>query len=352
MPINALGLTYASYSSNKVLTAAGAIYLSETAIDQVFGAGPFFQYLFGKPLSQDGKYRVSDLQKKDRIRIKSAGSSIDIPLMTGKNNTGKSYSRYGTFDTTPQEGLGPAMIDWRQYGITASIDGFSERVAPGGSRESIIDLLKFTMDQAMSSFNDMLYLDLLATSKEFTTDLDGLFYWITASPITGTVAGIDRAANSFWRNQFNGASQFVTDASYSFAASGKQNWMKGLLAASLGPGVKQPDAIWTTRDIWGYLWDSLEDQKRYTNVVQADAGYKTLEFMGVPVYWDLNFPSGYAVFTNSDTFHVVIHKDANFKMGKFIEPANQDARTAKLIAQLNVVNDGPRLNGIHTSISA
>lgn len=348
MPDSGLGLTYASYSSNKVLTAASAIYLQKNAVDQVFNAIPGFQYIFGQPLNEH--YNVPDLQKSGQLIVKRAGNSIDIPLMTGKNTTGKSYSRYGTFDTTPQEGLGPAFIDWRQYGITASLDGFSER-ATGGDKETIIDLLKFTNDQALWSLKDTMAGDLWATSKEFTTDLEGFLYWLTAAPTTGTVGNINRADNSFWRNKYNGGSEFLTDSTYSFAAAGKTNFMKGIVAGSAGPGVRMPDAIWTTRDIWAKLWDSLEDQKRYTNVVSADAGFKTLEFMGRPVHWDTGIPSGYALFTNRETFKVVVHRDANFKIGKFIEPDNQDARTAKIIWQGNIMNIEPRRNTVHSSIT-
>lgn len=348
MPNSGLSLTYASYSSNKVLTAASAIYLQKNAMDQVFNAIPGFQYIFGQPLNE--RYNVPDLQRAGQLMVKRGGNSIDIPLLTATNATGKSYSRYGTFDTTPQEGLGPAFIDWRQYGITASLDGFSER-ATGGDKETIIDLLKFTVDQALWSLRDIMATDLWATSKEFTTDIEGFLYWLEADPTSNTVGNVDRSANTFWRNQYNGTSQFVSDSTYAFAAAGKQNFMKGIISASAGPGVQMPDAVWTTRDIWAELWDSLEDQKRYTNIVTADAGFKTLEFMGRPVYWDTGIPSGYALFTNRNTFRVVVHRDANFKIGKFIEPDNQDARTAKIIWQGNMMNIEPRRNAVHSSIT-
>jgi len=348
MPHSGLSLTYASYSSNKVLTAASAIYLQNNAVDQVFNAEPGFQYIFGEPLNET--YRVPDLQRSGQLIIKRGGNSIDVPMLTSKNTTGKSYSRYGTFDTTPQEGLGPSFIDWRQYGITASLDGFSERIS-GGDKETLIDLLKFTLDQALWSMRDTMAGDLWATSKEFTTDLEGFLYWLEASPTTNTVGNVDRSANTFHRNKFNGSGEFLTDTTYSFAAAGKTNFMKGIIAGSAGPGVREPDCIWTTRDLWAELWDSLEDQKRYTNVVTADAGFKTLEFMGRPVKWDTRIPSGYALFTNRTTFKVVVHRDANFKIGKFIEPDNQDARTAKIIWQGNIINIEPRRNTVHSSIT-
>jgi hypothetical protein len=48
---------------------------------------------------------------------------------------------------------------------------------------------------------------------------------------------------------------------------------------------------------------------------------------------------------------IVINKDRNFKLGKWIEPVDQDKRVAKVLTAGQFCTDAPYLNGVITSIT-
>jgi hypothetical protein len=48
---------------------------------------------------------------------------------------------------------------------------------------------------------------------------------------------------------------------------------------------------------------------------------------------------------------LLFNRDRYFKMGKFIEPVDQDKRVAKILTAGQLATDAPYLNGVATSIT-
>ena len=53
--------------------------------------------------------------------MEAGGESIVETVMYGKNTTAKSYSRYETLDTTPQDESTIARYNWKQYADSVTI---------------------------------------------------------------------------------------------------------------------------------------------------------------------------------------------------------------------------------------
>lgn len=114
-----------------------------------------------------------------------------------------------------------------------------------------------------------------------------------------------------------------------------------------------PDFIATTQAILEYFERSQLPQVRYVgNEKLADVGFENLKYKGATVTFDPNCTSGVAYFLRSANLAFVVHSQANFKVGDFKVPVNQDAKTAQIIFTGNLVTNNRRKLGKVTSISA
>jgi len=91
------------------------------------------------------------------------------------------------------------------------------------------------------------------------------------------VGGIDAAANDFWRNQTDyQAGNLGTDI------LSRMNAMH--LACTRG--TDQSNLIIADGTFFTSYWESLQENARHTSAKMADAGFRTLEFVGTPVVYD------------------------------------------------------------------
>ena len=123
------------------------------------------------------------------------------------------------------------------------------------------------------------------------------------------------------------------------------------LDVAAGPGADEVDALFTTKTVYSYLWDSLEDMKRYTDS-KADVGYITMSFMGKPVYWDQYCPAGNLYGLNKNYWHLSVHRDAFFATDGWRQPTNQTARVSVILFMGNLLCSNPRRNFVLHDIAA
>ena len=376
MPNSALasGAEYSDYKDEAFLTANMQIWLRERAVDQIFNGVTAFKFFSGRDQKD---YSLGEIRSRGTLEYRDGGQSLDFPLLTASNSTVQSYHQYQTIDTTPQQGVGPGMIDWREYAVTVTISKFEELVNMD-SKSRVINLLQTKQIQAEKSLIDRFNSDLwkgeqsratvpvtgatnaVPQGKTNPTDIEGIPYWVSTNPTAGTIASIDRSAagNSFWQNQYNAAGQVVASVQPSFAAEGKNDIQLIGMEASGGPGSDEIDCLFTNKEVFNYLWDSLEDMKRYTSSDSTgDVGYTRLAFQGVPVYWDSALSntvakSGIIYGLNSSYWKLVVHRDAFMKTDGFRQPTNQTAKTAIIMAMLNLVCMGPRRQFVISQIQA
>ena len=347
MPNSALGLTYNSYKSDPTLTANMQIWLKDRAVDQVFNGVALFRYLTGRDQKE---MSLDQIKASGALDLRDGGQSIDVPLLTAANSTVQSYHNYQTVATTPQAGIGPAFVNWREYAATVTISKYEE-LTNMDTKSRVIKLLQTKQMQTEKSLIDRFNKDLwkgdqsqASLAKSFSTDVDGIPYWIEEDPTTSTnVGAIDRSAESFWRNQFNGTSQVVTATNPSFSAEGKNDIQLYVMESSGGIGFDEIDCLFTTKTIYNYLWDSLEDMRRYTSSESGDAGFRRLAFQGIPVKWDDALSARQNVYgLNSKYLNMVVHRDAFMSTEGFQKPTNQTAKTSIIMMMWNLVCTNPR----------
>lgn len=158
-----------------------------------------------------------------------------------------------------------------------TISGLEGRIQNAG-KEQIIDLLASRIKNAERTMKNNIALGLYADGTgSGGKEIGGLRLLVPQDPTTGTVGGINRATWSFWRNQT------VQDATMTAATI--QAKMQALYLAC-SRGRDQPDLIMADNNAYSAFWQSLTPIQRITNTETANAGFKNLEFVGVPVVFD------------------------------------------------------------------
>lgn len=306
------------------------VYASKTLQDQIFNDEPLFKLLQAKGRKEN---------------YANGGRYIEVPLMTGKNNTGMSYDGLEVLDTSTSEGIGNAIFPWRFYNIAITVAEGDLLKNKGDAQ--IIDLLKAKILQAEMSIKDdlgiMLYGDGTGNSNK---DLLGLKALVGA---TGTLAGIDSATYDYW--------QSVVDST---AVAVDASWMRTMVnnvrgsgsAVTSGAGVGKVDIILTTQALYEAYEAKLEPSLRNQDTKLGDLGFDALKFKGAEMTWSDNCPSGYMYFLSTSYMALKCHPDRDFKSTPFQTPINQDGRVAHIRFMGNLVTSNRRRLGVATAKTA
>jgi hypothetical protein len=260
------------------------------------------------------------LSDKGRIRMLNGGTKIVEPLIYGANSTVGSYSGYDSIALTPQDGITAAEYDWKQYVASISISGIEE--AKNNGEQEIINLLEAKIMQAEESmregFNQMFFSDGTGNGGK---DWNGLGNLVEAS---GTVGGIDRSTNAFWRSYEENTAGALTLAQMATAYN------------SVSVGNDHPDMVLTTQTLFEKYEALLVPQLRYTDTKTADAGFQNLLFKAAPVVYDVHAPTGVMFFLNSKYLTMYGHTEKWFSKTQFVQPEYVDARYALIMCYGNL----------------
>ena len=260
------------------------------------------------------------LTDKGRIRMLNGGTKIVEPLIYGQNSTVASYSGYDTISLTAQSGITAAEYEWKQYAASIAISGIEE--AKNNGEQEIINLLEAKIMQAEESmregFNQMFFADGTGNSGK---NWNGLGNIVEAS---GTVGGIDRSTNTYWRSYEENTAGALTLAQMNTAYN------------SVSVGNDHPDIVLTTQTLYEKYESLLQPQLRYTDTKTADAGFQNLLFKAAPVTYDTHCTAGVVYFLNSKYLTLVGHSGKWFAQTDFIRPENMDARYALIMCYGNL----------------
>jgi hypothetical protein len=265
------------------------------------------------------------------------GKRIVRPVLYALNDTVGSYDGYDLIDTTPQDGFGEAVYDWKQYAGSVTIDGRTERLNAGSSQ--IINILTAKLDQLRVSMEDdlnsMLWSDGTGNSSK---NFNGLANIIKAS---GTVGGIDASTETWWVSRADTTCDLTT-------IDGVRDM--GAMYNGLRIAKSVPDFLFTTQAVFEAYEALAAPNIRFEGKMKADLGFETVAFRGAEVLFDADCTSGSMYFVNSRYLQFVKHRDAWLKMLPFAQPVNQDAKTSLVISMGELVTDVRRAHGLISSI--
>jgi hypothetical protein len=310
-----------------VLTTTLANYRKKL-YDNIFDVYPTLSWLNGK--------LGEALRGEKRLRLLDGGETIVEHLLYEMSSAVQSYSQYQSINLTPQEGMTIARYSWRQYAAAISISGFERRVNNGDAK--MIDLLESKTKQAEMSLRDRLSRDVWGSNADGIS-LDGLASIVAA---TGTVGGLSATTFTWWVS--------TSRAGGSFVAQGLNDMR--VVFNTISYGNDKPDFIVMPQAVFEFFEATLQPQERYTNTKAANTGFENLTFKAVPVLFDRDATAQQVTFLNSSYLNLAVHKDANLSTGKFIEPEDQDATSAKILFMGNLTTNNRRMHGRVTGVTA
>lgn len=269
--------------------------------------------------------------------VEDGGKRIVKPVLYAFNDTVGSYDGYDLIDTTPQDGFGEAVYDWKQYAGSITIDGRTERLNAGSAQ--IINILTAKIDQLRISMEDDLNSMLWgAGTGNSGKDFLGLQAIVLGS---GTLGGIDPSTETWWVSRTDSG----TDLTTFDGVKDLSTMYNGLRIAK-----SVPDFLFTTQAVFEAYEALAVPNMRFEGAAKADLGFETAAFRGAELLFDADCPSGSIYFLNTKYLQFVKHSQAWLKMLPFASPVNQDAKTALVISMGELVTDVRRAHGVITSV--
>lgn len=266
----------------------------------------------------DNNALLKRLKERGNIRPVSGGTKIVEELEYGESDS-IWYTGYDKIDFTNPQLFSAAEFDLKLLAAPVGISG--EELLKNAGKERVIDLLEAKIKNAektlMNQMSVAIYSDGTGSGGKQLTGLQAL---VSDAPTTGTVGGIDRASNEFWRNQ---AKTSAITAENIYAAMNE-------VYMACSRGSDRPDIIVADDELYATYEASLVPQQRFTNAKLAEAGFTNLKFKGADVIYDGGVggkcPAGHMYFLNTEYLRLRPHKERNFKLiGGERMAINQDA---------------------------
>ncbi len=216
------------------------------------------------------------LEDTGNIKNAGGGRQLDEPLLYNELAS-KFYDGFETFTIdTSQEVLTNAVYQWKQLGGFSFISG-KEKIM-NREKWQAVSLAESRIDALIAGLRNKTGLSIYSLGtgdggKEF-----GGLRLLVSDDGNGTVGGIDASAETWWKNNFDsGTADFDAGTIVT-----KMNAMQ--LACTRGSD--QPNLIIANGAPFTAYWESLQADARHTSPKLADAGFRTLEFIGTPVVYD------------------------------------------------------------------
>lgn len=258
--------------------------------------------------------------------VEDGGKQIVRPVLFGFNDTVGSYDGYDLFDTTPQDGFGEVIYQWKQYAGTVTLDGRTERLNMGKSQiinivTSKIEQLRVSMEDDM---NSMLWGSGTGNSSK---DFLGIQALVAGS---GTLGGIDPSTETWWVSGTSTALDLTTI-----------DGVRQLNTALNGRRIakSKPDLEFTTQTGYEAYEALAAPNMRFENASLAELGFENVAHKGASVLYDNDCPSATWWMLNSKYIQFVKHRDAWLRNLGWREPVNQDAKTMPVISMGELITD-------------
>lgn len=264
---------------------------------------------------------LQHLKKRGKMKTKSGGRNIFIPLTYQENSTYKRYSGYEELDVTPSDVITAAEWEWKQSAVAVSISG--REMLQNSGKEAFLDLLESRLENAEYTMANNISADIYSNGSA-DNQIDGL-QAIVADTNTNDVGGINGSTWSFWRNYSFDA---TTDGGAAVSSSNITSYMNDVYI-NCTRGADSPDLIVADNVFFKAYLESLQGIQRIGSSSEGQAGFQKLKYMNADVLLDGGYngsaPASHMYFLNTKYLAFVTHSQRNFVALGDREPVNQDA---------------------------
>lgn len=287
------------------LYATNWAYRRQKLHDQVFYTNPVFVLL------AQGK----------RVKTQVGGRIIEIRLRYAKNQTIRFIRKGGTVTLASSDIQTVAEYNWTY--LTGHVVRYGADVQKNRGRTAISKMVNDDLDDLQASIQDYIeqaiFSDGTMDESAAFTGLDGLLPETTTS---GSVGGINRASNTWWRPNSRSMSSKALSAYLVPYLRTDYN----TCAQWAGNGMSRfPDLILTDQT----THEAYEDEAYSIGRIQIpnkqlmDLGLGSLMFKGAPVMWAPNCPSGNLWMLNTNFIDFTYDPGMWLEMGEWLQIPNQ-----------------------------
>jgi hypothetical protein len=291
------------------------------------------------------------LRRKGKVQPGGGGRTIVQELEVALNPWGGWYAGFDLLSTNAFEPFSAAEYDWKQAYVPAVWNGREKLINQG--KWATINLIEGRLKNSEKSLYDLVAQGVYSDGTSFGgKQISGLGLYVVTGNTTGTIGGIDRALNTFWRNQIVSVS--VSAVTPNLAANNPSAFLAAMnsLAIACTRGTDRPD-LWIGDGLTYALYlNSLQPIQRITNPELGGYGFTNLKYYGVGGDSDVVLDNGYApaktMFAlNTDYIYLRPHEDRNFvPIGGDRVPVNQDATLRYIGVMLNLCLANAALQGL------
>jgi hypothetical protein len=292
------------------------------------------------------------LKTKGRQKSFSGGREIVQELRYAQNQTFMWYSGYEFLNVSLNDTMTAARFPIKQASIAITISGLEELQNRGD--EQMIELIEQRVETAEDTFWNQMSAGIYSDGTGWSgKQINGILSLVSKAPTSGTTGGIDRAANSWWRNVAVNAN---TDSRGVVSSTNIQSYMNsttiGLKRNSDGVGLIVAD-----NNYYLFYLNSLQAIQRITvdPAGEAGIGFTGLKYFGAGKSVDVildggkngQIPSNTMYFLNLDYLFYRPHSARNFKViGGERTNVNQDAIVKIMAWAGNMSSNNLSLQGV------
>jgi hypothetical protein len=278
------------------------------------------------------------LSERGKIKLVGGGRNICQELEYQEMGTFVYYTGSGSLSGTPNSVIDMAEFSWKQAAVMVYATGLEINVQ-NTSKEAVLNLLEARLSNAEKTMANNLstgiYSDGTGTGGLQITGLQAL---VADAPATGTVGGINRATDTWWRNQTLSAAVTST----TIEASMQALW----ILCTRGADV--PDLICADSVTYQKFWTSLMAIQRIQTVEEGKRGWPVLKFVNADVVYDgdSGIASQHMYFLNTDYIYWRPHRDVNMVPDDKRLAYEADAITVPLLFAGNMTMSNAQLQGV------
>ena len=286
---------------------------------------------------------------QDGMEMETGGKEIQINLMYAKNSA-QAFSGYDTLNTDAVDGITAGFVPMRYYAVPITISQTEEW--ENRLPATRMKLLEVKTKQAMLTLRDTI--NAAIYSAQSGKNMLGLQDWVADLPTSGTIAGINRANESWFQNGYSAtATTFLTQTTTNIF-DGFTRWQA--VQDLVEEGNDRITDVFSTRSIvqayrtalssQGYARTELNNAK--SNGVNVS---RNPPWYGAAVEADRDCASLHTYFLNRKYIRLHVMEGVNFSKTPFKENSNQLAKVAFICVGLQLVCDNPRRQGVATAIT-
>jgi len=309
-------------------------HMKSEARDNIFDAVPFWFWL----------------KNKGKMKPVEGGRWISEPVVYDKNDNITWLKKGGTTSLSDYEFLSIAKYDWRYVAVPIVRFGVDDQQNRG--KAQIINLMNSKMENTKNALISEMETVLFQAKTSGDDEPFGLQDLVqdapTSNPSGGSVGGISRSAESWWRNQYtNATGKSCSVYLVPYMRTMLNNCMNNLMMDAV-------DIILTGQHPYELYEDETMEQKQIVNKTLGDAGFQNIQFKGIPMIWSpscassaIGTTAGRMYFLNTNFIYWVYDPMLNFDMTEWKAIPNQvNDKAAQIVVACAFLVSRSRCQGV------